>query len=86
MFLSLMCHSLAGVLDGGFGLSHFNAVLSALNVPPVTDKLFKRNERFMGPSIEKIAQDSCRSSIRLEKEITIASNSTEYKYAMASSP
>jgi len=60
---------------------HLNALLSALNIPAVTDKLFKRHERFVGPAIENLAHQTCVDSIRLEKELTLKDrNPTKYGY------
>ena len=69
-FLKSSC--LTGTLDAGIGLTHANAFLSALNIPAIHPNLFKRYERFMGSSIEKVANASCRESIKLEKALTEA--------------
>lgn len=56
-----------GVLDAGIGVRQLNTLLSAIDVPIMYGSTFKRNERIVGPAIEKVAEDTCRKNIQLEK-------------------
>ncbi|XP_066593603.1 uncharacterized protein [Prorops nasuta] len=69
-----------GMYDHGTGPSGVNSFLSALNVPVVKEKCLKRYERQVGPSIEKLAEQSCREAIEIEKILTKESNLVK-KYA-----
>lgn len=62
----------AAILDAGIGVTQVNTILSALDIPVVSKALLKRHERDAGLAIEKLARKSCQTSIRLERELTIA--------------
>lgn len=51
------------MLDGGFGESHLNTLLTSLNIPAVSSSLLKRHERIVGPAIEAVAKESCIEGI-----------------------
>ena len=59
-----------GMYDAGMGETNVNTFLSALNVPVVADKCLKRYEREVVPEIEKLAEQSCRDAITMEKTLT----------------
>ena len=50
------------------GLSHVNALLTSINIPPVNQSTFKAREREVGPAIEKVAKASCKEAMEVEKE------------------
>lgn len=53
------------------GLTHMNKLLSTMNIPTMDDKLFKRHERLVGPTIELVAKGSCMEAVKREKAATI---------------
>ncbi|XP_066596255.1 uncharacterized protein [Prorops nasuta] len=59
------------MIDGGLGETHLNSLLSAMNIPAVSDTTVKKYERLVGPAIEKVAVESCVESIRIEKALTL---------------
>lgn len=56
--------------DAGLGERVVNTLFSALNVPTVGSTSLKRYERVVGPSILKLAEQTCQESIELEKKLT----------------
>ncbi|KAE8750441.1 hypothetical protein FOCC_FOCC002735 [Frankliniella occidentalis] len=61
-----------GVTSAGCSYAHFNALISTLNMPNMDRKTFKRYERKeVGPSLEKVAKQSCEEAAREERELTI---------------
>ncbi|XP_043271195.1 uncharacterized protein [Venturia canescens] len=62
------------ILDAGIGEAQMNTILSALDIPAVTKSLLKRHERIVGVAIEELANESCRTSIRIEKDLTVAAD------------
>ena len=50
------------------GLSHVNALLTSINIPPVNQSTFKAREREVGPAIEEVAKASCKEAMEVEKE------------------
>lgn len=62
------------MLTGGIGITHLNSILVSLNIPPVYHTLLKRYERDIGKCIEKVAKVTCRNSIKIERDLTIAMN------------
>ncbi|XP_057335065.1 uncharacterized protein LOC130673868 [Microplitis mediator] len=63
------------ILTSGIGITHLNSILVYLNIPTVYHTLLKRYEREVGINIEKVAKDSCRDSVEIERNLTIAHNS-----------
>lgn len=57
-----------GMLHAGIGPSHVNALLTSINIPPVSQSTFKAREREVGPAIEEVAKASCEEAMEVEKE------------------
>lgn len=57
------------MLNGGFGESHVNNFLSALNIPSICQKSLKEREREVGKKMIEIADSSCKKS--LEEEVSL---------------
>ncbi|XP_074111609.1 very long chain fatty acid elongase 5 isoform X1 [Cotesia typhae] len=58
-------------IDPRIGKTQINTIFSALNTPIINSALLKRYEKIVGVAIEKVAKDSCRDFIHLEKELRI---------------
>ena len=58
-----------GSLHAGMGNTHLNNLLSTMNVLTMNHNLFKRREREVGNALEKVATDSCKFKLNLEKKI-----------------
>ena len=57
-----------GSLHAGMGYTHLNNLLSTMNVPTMNHNLCKRREREVANALEKIATDSCKFNLYLEKK------------------
>jgi len=57
--------------DTGSGVDPVNNLLSAMNVPKLSNALFKRHERVVGPAFNAVARASCQKAIELEKDLTL---------------
>jgi len=64
------------MVDSGSGPRPLNNILSAVNVPAVSESLLKRHERVVGPAIEAIAKRSCAKYIEQEKQLTVETASS----------
>ncbi|XP_077280108.1 uncharacterized protein LOC143907299 [Temnothorax americanus] len=64
--------SALAMIDAGIGYTHMNTILSILNIPIISNTLLKRNERYVGKSMEHLACKSCREALRLEKDLMLA--------------
>ena len=58
-----------GSLHAGMGYTHLNNLLSTMNVPTMNHNLCKRREREVGNALEKVATDSCKFKLNLEKKL-----------------
>ena len=56
------------MLHAGIGPSHVNALLTSINIPPVSQSTFKAREREVGPAIEEVAKALCKEAMEVEKE------------------
>lgn len=56
------------MLHAGIGPCHVNALLTSINIPPVSQSTFKAREREVGPAIEEVAKTSCKEAMEVEKE------------------
>lgn len=65
-----------GMIDSGSGVEPINTLLSALNIPTVSDKLLKRHERKVGKAFLSVASESCAKNIDKEIELTLAASSS----------
>ncbi|TGZ39745.1 Uncharacterized protein DBV15_10868 [Temnothorax longispinosus] len=66
------------MIDTGIGEVQVNTFLSALDIHPVSKSLLKRHERDAGLAIERLAKESCQKSIQLERQLTIASERSNF--------
>ncbi|XP_074100900.1 uncharacterized protein LOC141530950 [Cotesia typhae] len=60
-----------GAVHAGVGHTALNKILACLNVPQISDTLFKRYEREVGPAIEKAAEESCKKAAQEERHLII---------------
>ncbi|KAK0169313.1 hypothetical protein PV327_011653, partial [Microctonus hyperodae] len=60
-----------GSLHAGVGHTALNEILACLNIPVMSDTLFKRYEREVGPAIEKAAKESCQRAAEEERKLII---------------
>nr|XP_046467798.1 uncharacterized protein LOC124212096 [Neodiprion pinetum] len=60
-----------GAVHAGIGSTALTKLLACLNVPPITDNLFKRYERELGPAIEEYAKESCQRAAEEERKLVI---------------
>ena len=58
-----------GSLHAGMGNTHLNNLMSAMNMPTMNHRLFKRREREVGNDVEKVARESCEMNLNLEKKL-----------------
>ncbi|KAK3090923.1 hypothetical protein FSP39_015740 [Pinctada imbricata] len=58
----------AGMVNGGFGESHVNSLLAALNIPGICRKSLKDREREIATELVNMAQESCNQSLKDEVE------------------
>ena len=57
-----------GSLHIGIGQTHLNNLLTTLNVPSMSNVLFKRREREIGKEVENVAKKSCNQMLEKEKK------------------
>jgi len=58
------------MIHAGIGVTHVNAFLTSVNIPPIDAKNMKRKEREIGPAIESLAKKSCTDALWEEREIS----------------
>ncbi|KAK0161642.1 hypothetical protein PV327_010095 [Microctonus hyperodae] len=56
-----------GAVHAGVGCTSLNKIISCLNIPTISPKLFKKYEREVGPAIEEAAKESCKRSAEEER-------------------
>ncbi|XP_065194251.1 uncharacterized protein LOC135825567 [Sycon ciliatum] len=49
----------AAMDHAGIGVTHVNNFLTTLNIPPVNEKVLRRQERAIGTVVERVAKESC---------------------------
>lgn len=59
------------MLAAGLGESDVNSFFTGMNLPEVSDKMLKINERKVGAVIEALAKESCEESLIEEKNLTL---------------
>ena len=64
----------------GIGPTHVNNFLTTMNIPAVDPKLLRRQERVIGPVIEKVAQESCDTATQDELSATAPSEGITMSY------
>ncbi|KAK0170513.1 hypothetical protein PV328_008351 [Microctonus aethiopoides] len=60
-----------GILYAGMGCTALNKLLTCLNVPTISNNLYKRYEREIGPALEAIAKESCERAAAEERQLVI---------------
>ncbi|KAK0073011.1 hypothetical protein PV326_013877, partial [Microctonus aethiopoides] len=60
-----------GSLHAGVGYTALNKILACLNTLLMSDTLFKRYERELGPATEKAAKESCQRAAEEERQLII---------------
>lgn len=63
--------SFLGALDGGMGETHVNKLMTCLDIPKITDKIFKKHEIEVGQAAEELAMESCEEAARVERVLTL---------------
>ncbi|XP_062611418.1 uncharacterized protein LOC134273245 [Saccostrea cucullata] len=59
----------AGMLNEGFGETHVNSLLAALNIPSVSRKTLKNREREVGQQLGQMAEETCNKSLQEEMKL-----------------
>ena len=57
------------MINGGFGETHVNALLSALNIPGITQKSLNNREREVSQHLEDMAVESCTTNLKEEARL-----------------
>ena len=57
-----------GSLHIGIGQTQLNNLFTTLNVPPMSNVLFKRREREIGNAVENVVKKSCKQILEQEKK------------------
>ena len=65
---AILCYS--DMEHAGICSTHVNNLVTTMNIPAVDPKLLRRQERVIGPVIEKVAQDSCDTATQDELSAT----------------
>ncbi|XP_044594882.1 uncharacterized protein LOC123272249 [Cotesia glomerata] len=60
-----------GAIHAGIGCKALNKVLACANLPNISSALYKRYEREVGPAIEAVAKESCKSAAEEERGLVI---------------
>ena len=55
------------MLHTGIGPSHVNSLLTSINLPAVAENTPKAREREIGPVIDNVAKESCKTVSQVEK-------------------
>ena len=58
----------SGMLHAGIGHTTLTKLMTALNITSARLGTLKKHERHVGNALEKVAKESCKSAIRLEKD------------------
>ena len=69
--LKIFPNNILAAVHTGFSDTHINKFLSTINVPGISNSMYKRHEREIGPVIEIIAKESCAEAAKLERKLTI---------------
>lgn len=62
---------MVGALHAGLGHTQVEKMLKVCGVHVPTSKTFKRREREVGCTVEKVAKNSCKKAAALERDLTI---------------
>lgn len=58
------------IIHAGGGVTQFNSILGALNIPPIHHKMVVNRQAEIGPHIEAVAKDSTEQSLEEESLLT----------------
>lgn len=61
--------TIAGMINGGFGETHINSILAALNILSITKKALKKRGREVGHQLNSMAEESCKKQLNKELEM-----------------
>lgn len=53
-----------GMVNGGYGETHVNTLLAALNIPCVSQKTLKNREREVGQQVGEMAEETCQKRVK----------------------
>ena len=59
------------MIHAGIGPTHVNALLTSMDIPPVSEGTLNRRRAEAGPAIEKVAKDSCHEALEQEKQMEL---------------
>ena len=59
-----------GALHTGIGHSQYSGLMSALGLPSLTSRNFKKREREAGSAIESVAKRSCAAFTKMERDLS----------------
>lgn len=60
-----------GTIHAGIGCTELNKVLACLDIPVLTENIYKKYEYEVGCLIEKAAKESCARAAAEERELVI---------------
>lgn len=70
----------SGMMHSGKGPSQMNALLSSLNIPTVSTRTLQNRQNELGTVMEKVAEDTKRSSLHEEIQATLEYVYMQIKY------
>ena len=62
-FMCILSHFLSGIMDSGIGYTAMAKFMTAINVPPPSEKCMKNRETEAGKAVEETAQESSLKAI-----------------------
>lgn len=65
------------MLHAGIGPNYMNSLLTSSNLPAVAENTLKAREREIGPVIGKVAKESCKTALQLEKTKWISKEASD---------
>ncbi|KAF7996094.1 hypothetical protein HCN44_009930 [Aphidius gifuensis] len=60
-----------GAIHSGLGCTQLNKFLAVLNVPPLSQSIYKRYEKIIGIAVEAVAEESCLAAAKEERQLTV---------------
>lgn len=61
----------SGAIEAGIGYRQLNKIMACVNGPKISFSTFKDYEREVGAAIEKACKESCRRTVKEEREEVI---------------
>lgn len=62
---------LTGTIHSGQGFTSLQKLFSCMDIPMMTEKVYKKYEKEVGYAIEEAAQESCRRAAQEERSLVI---------------